>query len=326
MIGAAARRTGGRDNSWSESKSGMGSWKIGKAFGIGLYVHWTFLLLPMYVLFMVAPLTDLLTGMFYVVGVCCVFGCVLLHELGHAVMARHFGIATKDITLYPIGGVARLERMSEKPGEEFWIAVAGPAVNVAIVALLSPLLFLLCGIDNGMQYAQRILSVAPPGEHLFAYPLAGQLLVFLSWCNIVLVLFNMLPIFPMDGGRVLRALLSKLLGHLHGTEVATALAMMMAGLMAFWGLGFFENSRNPMLVLVALFVFMAGQQELAMVRHKAAHPEAAANGQPPVEWYYVLDKSTAPPEPQFTGYTWDRKAGVWIEWREGRPIQGCFME
>src|SRR5262249_7499141 len=129
-----------------------------------------------------------------------------------------------------------------------------------------------------------------------------------------------------DGGRVLRALLSQFLGHLRGTEVATGLAMMMAGLMAVWGLGLFANAGNPMLVLVALFVFMARQQELALIRHKAAQREAGLYGQPPVEWYYELDKSVQPPEPQFSGFTWDRKAGVWIEWREGRPVQACFME
>src|SRR5258707_8546492 len=102
------------------------SWKLGTAFGIGIYVHWTFLLLPAWIL-----LNNLGSGLpvavYLVMFVTTVFGCVVLHELGHALMARRFGIATRDITLYPIGGVARLERMSEKPLEEFLIAVAGPA-------------------------------------------------------------------------------------------------------------------------------------------------------------------------------------------------------
>src|SRR5436190_1862106 len=113
------------------------SWKIGRLFGIDLFLHWTFFLLPVYVFWM-----SLRRGvpeevaLFLVAGVLLIFPCVALHELGHALMARRFGIATRDITMYPIGGVARLERMSEKPWEEFWIAVAGPAVNVIIAGLL----------------------------------------------------------------------------------------------------------------------------------------------------------------------------------------------
>src|SRR5262245_18366280 len=111
------------------------SWKLGTAFGIGLYVHWSFLLLPAYVVFNAwgASAGQLL----FLLGlVLAVFGCVLLHELGHALMARQFGIGTRDITLYPIGGVARLERMSEKPWEEVCIALAGPAVNAVLAVLL----------------------------------------------------------------------------------------------------------------------------------------------------------------------------------------------
>ena len=110
------------------------AWKIGRVFGIDLFIHWTFFLLPLWAVLQEHnnPLGTLgLLGLLF-----CVFGCVILHELGHALTARYFGIGTRDITLYPIGGVARLERMSEKPWEEFWIAVGGPAVNVAIALLL----------------------------------------------------------------------------------------------------------------------------------------------------------------------------------------------
>src|SRR5262245_34997323 len=109
------------------------SWKLGTAFGIGLYVHWSFLLAPALVL-MNNWAHGLEAAALAVGVVLAVFGCVLLHELGHALMARRFGIGTRDITLYPIGGVARLERMSDSPLEELAIAVAGPAVNVAIAA------------------------------------------------------------------------------------------------------------------------------------------------------------------------------------------------
>ena len=171
------------------------SWKLGQVAGIDLYVHATFLLI-----FLVFP------GVFdggplspwNVLLVLSVFGCVLLHELGHALMARRFGIQTRDITLYPIGGVARLERMPRAPGAELLIALAGPAVNFAIAAVLLPLLFL--GTDE-----------------FASLSMIGLFLESLLSINLFLGLFNLVPAFPMDGGRVLRACLSNWLGRLRAT-------------------------------------------------------------------------------------------------------------
>src|SRR5262249_60731937 len=139
-----------------------------------------------------------------------VFGCVVLHELGHALTARRFGIRTLDITLYPIGGVARLERLPERPTEELLIALAGPAVNLAIVALLTPLLLAGAFLTPGAEEA-----LAPP-----ALLLAVTFLVHVWVANAVLVLFNLLPTFPMDGGRVLRAVLAYRLGAVRATAGA----------------------------------------------------------------------------------------------------------
>src|SRR5947207_6514645 len=116
----------------------LGSWRLGSLFRIDIYVHSTFLLLPLLVVLDTA-VEGAGASLFWLALLFAVFGCVVLHELGHALMARRFGIRTVDITLYPIGGVARLERLTDKPGEELWIALAGPAVNVAIAALLLPL-------------------------------------------------------------------------------------------------------------------------------------------------------------------------------------------
>ncbi len=151
------------------------SWKLGRVAGIDLFVHPTFLLL------LLPGVTGGLSPLFVVA----LFGCVVLHELGHALMARRFGIETLDITLYPIGGVARLQRMPRAPGAELLIALAGPAVNFAIVAALMGLEMLGIG---GME------TDASLGGFL-----AGLVLV-----NLVLGLFNLIPAFPMDGGRVLR--------------------------------------------------------------------------------------------------------------------------
>src|SRR4051812_10357831 len=189
-------------------------WKlrIGTAFGIPLYLHLTFFLLPLLILW-ASPEIGTAGQAAYLFGlVFAVFGCVVLHELGHALAARHYGIATRDITLYPIGGVARLERMSEKPWEEFWIAVAGPAVNVVIAGLLFSFLMFSSAID-------QVIPLPPLGLDFL-----GHLMLI----NVVLVLFNLVPAFPMDGGRVLRAMLALRLGHLKATQIAVRVGMILA--------------------------------------------------------------------------------------------------
>ncbi|MCA9154797.1 MAG: site-2 protease family protein [Planctomycetales bacterium] len=176
-----------------------GSWRLGTLSGIGVYVHWSFLILPL----LVGGTTILSAGPWAaaeaVIFVLAVFGCVVLHEMGHALTARQFGIGTRDITLLPIGGVARLDRMPRKPWQEFAVAVAGPAVNVVIAAVL-----FLGLIGYGVE---RMLNPA-------------DFLVRLMWTNIALVAFNMLPAFPMDGGRVLRSLLAMVVSYERATNIA----------------------------------------------------------------------------------------------------------
>jgi Zn-dependent protease len=218
-------------------------------------------------------------------------------------MARKFGIATRDITLYPIGGVARLERMSEQPWEEFCIAVAGPAVNVAIAVLLG-LVWLMLGGPLG-----RMSMTYQP-----ALPLEINLLGGLFWANVGLVLFNLLPAFPMDGGRVLRALLAVPLGHVTATEIAATLGIVMAVLFGLAGLFF-----SPMLILVAAFVFFAGQQELAAVRQREARRRAEPIDVLPADDEAVEVRPT-PVNGRFSGLTWDQRFRVWVQWHNGRPI------
>jgi Zn-dependent protease len=242
----------------------MRSWKIGTAFGIPVYVHPTFLLAPVLVVLLNGGGGGL-AGVLFLVAMClAVFGCVLLHEFGHALMARHFGIKTRDVTLYPIGGVARLEGMSEKPYQEILIALAGPAVNVAIAILLTPFVFLAI--------ATGVLNLTT-----FAVPLSGGPLAVLAnfalllwYSNIVLLLFNLIPAFPMDGGRVLRALLSSHLGLVRGTELAARIgAVLIFVIAAIWAF-----NGNFMLPFLALFVVAAGQQELLAVRRREAMRQA----------------------------------------------------
>ena len=182
------------------------SYYLGKLAGIDVKLHWSFLLLPAWVLFSTlgaggsvaaaAPALALLIG---------VFGCVVLHEIGHALAARKFGIATHDIVLYPIGGVASLLRIPKNPLQELIIAVAGPAVNVVIAALLFG--WLAITSLNGS---------------------AGSFVHSLAWVNVGLVIFNMIPAFPMDGGRVLRSTLAMFSSHYQATKIATSVGQVAA--------------------------------------------------------------------------------------------------
>lgn len=227
-----------------------GALRISRIAGIDIYLHWTFGLLIVGIFaFYVLHGVGVNAAMAGVLLVLAVFGCVVLHELGHALMARRFGVPTRDITLYPIGGVARLARIPEEPIQEFWIAVAGPAVNVLIATLLALVLWAL-----GNSFDPEAL-VRPQGHFLTS----------LMWINLMLVGFNMLPAFPMDGGRVLRALLALHLNYVRATQIAANVGQGMAVLFGLFGL----ISFNPILLFIALFVYVGAQQEAQQAMFRA---------------------------------------------------------
>jgi Zn-dependent protease len=291
------------------------SFHIGKLFGIPLYVHSTFFLLPAWILLANFG-SGLGNALFLVATVFALFGCVVLHELGHALMARYFGIGTQSITLYPIGGVARLLRMSEKPLEEICIALAGPAVNLVLAALLSPAALV------------TLLSSHTPTDAFYGPQLGfsalGHFLTALWIGNISLLLFNLIPCFPMDGGRVLRAFLALGLGHLRATEIAARIGMFLAFLIAAYAV----IQLNPWLMILAMFVLLAGQWELAGVRQLAARRQAArlAVAAPQVELVSIpvqTHEAVQPrprPETPFSGIAWDDRYRVWVQWHNGYPV------
>jgi Zn-dependent protease/predicted transcriptional regulator len=226
------------------------SWKIGTFAGIEVFIHATFLLIIGWVGLSFWMQTRTLAGTIEgILFTLVLFACVVLHEYGHALTARRYGVKTRDITLYPIGGVARLERMPDKPIQEFWVALAGPAVNVVIAALL---------------FAGLIISgtLAPlSGMSIIQGPFIERLMLV----NISLVVFNLIPAFPMDGGRVLRSLLAMRLEYTRATHIASVIGQGIA--LVFGLIGLFTN---PFLLFIAFFVWIGAAQEASIAQMKTA--------------------------------------------------------
>jgi Zn-dependent protease len=224
------------------------SLNLGRIAGIKILVHWTFIFLLGWIIFTEMKRgSDLATTLLSLAFVLTIFLCVVLHELGHALTAKRYGVPTKMITLLPIGGVASLERIPENPKQELLIAVAGPAVNVVIALVLWLVLPPLRDI---------------PDEAFFSRVTASNFFYLLFFINLMLVVFNAIPAFPMDGGRILRALLAFKLGRVRATQIAANLGQMLALFFVF--IGFFYN---PFLILIGIFVFFGAYSENMMVQH-----------------------------------------------------------
>ena len=225
------------------------SLKIGQIAGTAVRIHITFLLFVAWIWaasYFADGAPAAWSGLAYILAL---FLCVLVHEFGHILTARAFGIATPDVTLLPIGGVARLERIPENPVQEFLIAIAGPLVNVAIAIVLIAL------FDARLDTA-----------HLAAMENSKVSLIDrLAIANLFLAVFNMIPAFPMDGGRVLRALLAIRMEYLKATQIAAGLGQGLAFVFGFIGL-----FTNPFLLFIALFVWIGAAQEASAVQMKSA--------------------------------------------------------
>ena len=213
--------------------------------GILVRIHVTFLLLLAFLGYTYYRVGGTAVATSQLAFVLLLFGCVLLHEFGHAIAAKAFGIRTPDITLLPIGGVARLERMPDKPVQEMIVALAGPAVNVAIALGLFVVVGFRGAID--LQNLER-----------------GDMLVQLMVINVWLVLFNLLPAFPMDGGRVVRAVLATRMNYARATQIAATIGQGCAFIFGFWAL-----TQGPvLLILIAIFIYIGASQEAAVAQMK----------------------------------------------------------
>jgi len=220
--------------------------KLGTVANIGIFAHWTFLVmlagLFVFYLYKGASIAAALAG---VALISTVAACVVFHELGHALMAKTFGIRTLDITLYPIGGIARLQGLPRVPRQELLVALAGPAVNLAIAVGL----FLLNALTGRPLSVNNVLAADT------------NVLGMLMWINLTLVGFNLLPAFPMDGGRVLRAALATRMPYRRATTIASWVGQIFSGLFLLVGMYLF----NLVLIFIAVFVFIGARQEARQV-------------------------------------------------------------
>ena len=226
------------------------SLKIGRFAGIDVYMHVTFLLLVSWVALLHwkqgQSITAVVAGVAFILTV---FLCVVLHEFGHALTARRYGIKTRDIILLPIGGVARLERLPTNPLQELWVALAGPAVNIVIAFGL----FLWLNFTASFEPIQKLtVTTGPFVERIMAV-------------NLFLVAFNMIPAFPMDGGRVLRAILATRKEYSQATQIAASIGQGIAIFFGFIGLFY-----NPLLLFIAFFVWIGAAQEASMAHMSSA--------------------------------------------------------
>jgi stage IV sporulation protein FB len=223
------------------------SFKIGRIAGTELRVHATFFLLLVWIGLSYYASGGLPAAIQGIIFILLIFACVVLHEFGHALAAKYFyGIETPDITLLPIGGVARLQRMPDKPIGELVVAIAGPLVNVVIALILFALLGRLAG-------PAEVQQMTDPRANMLAK---------LAVLNVWLVLFNLIPAFPMDGGRILRSILALSLSYARATRIAAGIGQTLAFVFGLLGL----MSWNPMLLLIAVFVYLGASQESQMAQ------------------------------------------------------------
>ena len=237
--------------------------------GIDVRVHWSFLLILAYGAFAYSQGdAGMVVGAIYgVVTILLLFTCVTLHEFGHAFVAQHYNINVKSIMLLPIGGLANLERLPEKPEQEFFIAIAGPLVSFGLAFILAPIV----GVAVMMQTRSAGID---PSLSLFLSNLQSpgitNLFVYLMVMNMMLGLFNLLPAFPMDGGRILRSLLAMVTDYVRATRISVTVGRMIAVLLALWGIFLWTSGGSGLfMLLIAFFVYVGGGAEREAVESRA---------------------------------------------------------
>lgn len=247
------------------------SLRIGQLFNIPIFIHWSFLLLPVIVIYQSAD-SEIINIAWEMGLVFTLFGCVLLHELGHALSARRYGVDTLDIILSVIGGLARLTKLPEKPWQELVVAIAGPAVNFVIAIVISLFLWL-----TGNFHLPVVAEID-----------GSNFLFILAFANVGLAVFNLIPAFPMDGGRILRATLAMKLSRVRATFIAMIVGQILAAGFATYGV--YEG--NYTLVFIAVFVFTAATAEYRGVKKEATFTNHKV-GEAMKQQFSILQQSNA---------------------------------
>jgi Zn-dependent protease len=281
---------------------------IGTLFGSDLRLHWSWLALPGMVAAYSLAVFPWREATFQVLLLLAAYGCVLAHEGVQILAARRFGMGTRDVTVYPFWGVARLTRLSDRPWQEIYIAATGP-IFLALVA---------AGIGGGLALGdvsvrQFPANVVEPTPQWFA--------VHLFWANVLLAILHSLPVLPLDGGRMFRAALALTVSRLRATEVAAALGTLGAAVLLIAAIIWFHS---PLMGVTALLLYLGAQEDLGTTRYFAAirHDPGEAGPAPAVmvPMDQIVTPDCRPSEPRFTGFTWNARARLWIEWRDGQPV------
>ncbi len=247
------------------------SFNAGRIFGIRFRIHVTFLLLLLFIFISVMDQKGFGEALLATLFICAVFVCVLIHEVGHSLIARRFGKEAKSITLLPIGGVATMEEMPEKPAQEIAMAIIGPFINLAIAAIL----YLFVGAWSGVAAP----NLFPDSARSF---FAGLISV-----NIILAIFNLIPAFPMDGGRVLRGILAMKMDYVTATSVAVFVGQAMAMLFIFFGIFY-----NWWLALIGVFLYIGAGGEKHQVVLKSLLSDVPASAAMTTEYQTLRPEET----------------------------------
>lgn len=234
-----------------------GSWRLARLAGVNIDIHWSFSFIVLWIIIQsMLENRELWDTMLIAVGVLLVFGCVMLHELGHALTALSLNVHVKNIVLLPFGGLAQIQSVSDRPGHEFLIAASGPLVNLVLVIMLAPVLLLSTSpvlLDNFLLSPVTVIDsmvISFFRDNSFV-----GLVALLMVANAILFVFNLIPAFPMDGGRILRSVLALFFSYTRATQIAILIGFLIAGWLIV--VGFQRGSFG--LILVAIFIFGAAR-------------------------------------------------------------------
>lgn len=281
------------------------AFKIGTLFGSDLRLHWSWPIVLAGVVAYSLAIFAWREATIHVLVLLSIYLFVLIHEGAQYLAARHYGLGTRDATLYPFWGVARLGQMSERPWQEIYIAATGPVVLALLAAT----------IGGAMSLANFDITFPDQQVHVTVHGFATRLF----WASVLLTALHVLPILPLDGGRILRAILTMRKSRLRATEISALVTTVAAGLLLaaaiFW-------LRSPLLGATAFLLFLGAQEDLGTTRYfdRLRHPADHRRPSALVALTEVVTPDCQPDEPNFTGFTWNARARLWIEWRDGRPV------